>query len=53
LNQQKIDEIVTNFLFSEDSNVFDEILCSDSAYQLLSDENCIMILTKKMVETEN
>lgn len=53
MTQKDVDKIVLDYLFAEDSNTFDEILCSDEAYKLLSDENAILLITKKMVETEN
>lgn len=53
MDEKQVDRILLNFLFSEDANVFDEILCSDKAYALLSDENVVMIITKKMEETDN
>jgi hypothetical protein len=35
------DRILTDYLFSEDPNVFDQILCDDEAYRILSDENIV------------
>jgi hypothetical protein len=48
-----IDRIVTEYLFKENGEVFDAIACDDVAYELLSNEHVIMIITKKMMETEN
>ena len=53
MTQKYVDKILLDYLFAEDANTFDEILCSDEAYKLLSDENAILLITKKMVETEN
>lgn len=50
---KQVDNILLDFLFENDENTFDEIMCSDSIVELLSDENCILMLTKRMVETEN
>ncbi len=52
-DKERHTDMLIEYLFSEDGDIFDEILCSDNTYKMLSDENCIMLITKRMVETEN
>lgn len=50
-NRELADRILTDYLFNESGDIFDDILCDDKAYHFLSDEYCIEMLRKRMEET--
>lgn len=50
--EKEIDKSLMDLLFSEHIS-FDEIYVDDYAAKVLSNEDCILIMTEKMVETEN
>lgn len=52
MTEKQVDNLMFDFLFSEHTNL-EEIWVDDVVMKALSDENVLLVMTKKMVETEN